>query len=183
VRPEPARGNQTERDSEDNVPIDDAFDRLIQAFDHHAAHEQEAIAEYRRLVGEFTDPVLMQIMRMLADDEERHHRVFRQIASVLQSERFQSPALASGLPASGLSLGRLDAVIATLRAAMKDEGRGPRALQDLAWRERERCGGLISLLLELMAMDSQKHERMLRYVLEQLQIERRAETRYPDRMG
>lgn len=45
---------------------------------------------------------------------------------------------------------------------------GVRHFKQPAERSRDEYGGLLSLLLEAIAMDSQKHEKMLRFVEQRL---------------
>jgi hypothetical protein len=53
-------------------------------------------------------------------------------------------------------------------ALIKEEQDGARALRDLAARERGIDSGLDSLLLEIMALDSDKHARLLQFVQRRL---------------
>jgi len=58
-----------------------------------------------------------------------------------------------------------------------EEKTGARALRGLAQRERGLGGGLDSLLLEMMAMDSDKHARLLHFVQRRLEARTRAAKR------
>jgi rubrerythrin len=153
----------------------DAFADLLRTIEEHTSREQDAVETYRRLAVDFADPVLAEIMHLIAEDEVRHHRVLRQMVTFIQANLSQGSAATSPAQASGLSHAERDACMAVLAAAMRDEHASSRQLRDLARRERDRCGGLLTLLLELMALDSQKHARMLRYVLRQLRVERSSE--------
>jgi hypothetical protein len=66
-----------------------------------------------------------------------------------------------------------DPVVALLmRMVLADEERqGASFLRKLAHDERDIHGGLFSLLLETMAMDSEKHEHVLRFIQRRLQQE------------
>ncbi len=67
---------------------------------------------------------------------------------------------------------------AEIRAAVarliEEEKTGAQALRRLAQEERELDGGLGALLLEMMAMDSDKHARLLRFVQRRLEARVRA---------
>jgi hypothetical protein len=53
-------------------------------------------------------------------------------------------------------------------ALIKEEHTGARYLRELAHREKDVSGGLPSLLIETMAMDSEKHARLLQFVHDRL---------------
>lgn len=57
-----------------------------------------------------------------------------------------------------------DEVVA-LQAYVCQEEEGARQLRRLAADEKQLCGGLFALLLETMALDSEKHAHILRYLL------------------
>ncbi len=163
-------GNASGGDS----PSQNAFEHLLTAIEEHAKKEEGAIVSYHTLAADFADPVLAQIMRLLAEDEERHHRVLREMALVVRANVERWPAAAAPAPHSGLPPRELEATISILREAMRDENSGIRELRSLARTYGDRYGGLLALLFELMALDSRKHARMLRFVTRQLQAERRA---------
>ncbi len=151
-----------------------AFERLLAAIEEHATKEQGAIVSYHTLAADFADPVLVQIMSLIAEDEERHHRVLRQMALVVRGNEAAWPAAAAPARRSGLAPSEIAATIGILRAALRDETVGIRELRSLARAYGDRYGGLFALLFELMALDSRKHARMLRFVVRQLRAEQRA---------
>jgi hypothetical protein len=57
---------------------------------------------------------------------------------------------------------------------IEEEKTGAQALRGLAQREKGFGSGLDSLLLEMMAMDSEKHARLLRFVQQRLEARSRA---------
>jgi hypothetical protein len=61
------------------------------------------------------------------------------------------------------------------RELIDEEKTGAQALRRLAVREKGVGGGLDSLLLEMMAMDSEKHARLLQFVQRRLEARGRAE--------
>jgi len=64
---------------------------------------------------------------------------------------------------------------ATTRALIEEERTGARYLRGLAHREKKIDSGLHSLLIEMMAMDSDKHARLLQFVLDRLAARARIE--------
>ncbi len=145
-----------------------ASERLIAILDAHAASENDAIDLYQRLQYELVDPVLTAVIRLIVDDELRHHEVLRQMATLLRTKQLEWPAIVSRQPETQMLPSSPESIARQLDAAANDEREGAEKLRDLARTEGGRYAGLFGLLLELMAMDSGKHEQMLRYVVSQL---------------
>jgi hypothetical protein len=59
-------------------------------------------------------------------------------------------------------------LVETTHGLIREERTGARYLRDLAHRERDVSWGLPSLLIEMMAMDSEKHARLLQFVDDRL---------------
>ena len=58
-------------------PAGDTFIRLLDAVEHHASLEEEALGQYEHLAQASGDPVIALVMRLILDDEERHHSLLR----------------------------------------------------------------------------------------------------------
>jgi rubrerythrin len=145
------------------------FERLLSAMEQHVRGEASALGHYEQLAGATKDPAVELVMRLILEDEERHHGLLARIAATLRDALYwtHSPdALPSSrtpqepLPGEWLNL---------VRALIHEERDGARALRDLAARERGINDGLDSLLLEMMALDSEKHARLLRFVERRLE--------------
>jgi hypothetical protein len=140
-------------------------ERLLEAIESHLAEEVDSLAAYRRLAETGGDPLVALLMRLVIDDEERHHRLLQQMAARLHdglSWSHSPDALPSGTPVAGAASS--EAIAATL-AFIREEHEGARELRRLARDEHRFADGLFSLLLETMATDSDKHERILRFIL------------------
>lgn len=137
---------------------------LVGAIESHISEEQASIEAYRQLAGETRDPVVAALMRLLVEDEERHHRMFEEIGKTLRDRFFwQEDAPAQMTDGAG-TLKWLRRVH-TLEA---DEQRGARALRELAHRAHSQGEPLVRELLDAMAIDSDKHARLLRVVGQRL---------------
>lgn len=103
-------------------------------------------------------------MRLLADDEQRHHRLFEEIGKTLRDRLDWSadapPLVDSSRTAEEHAAERLRRI----HMFEADELRGARALRELAHRARVECEPLVCQLLEAMAMDSDKHAQLLKFV-------------------
>jgi hypothetical protein len=103
-------------------------------------------------------------MRLILDDEERHHWLLGRIAAGLRDALTwtHSP---DALPSAATPPAATSAEVVSLaRVLIREEQEGARGLRELAARERGIDGGLDSLVLEIMAHDSEKHARLLQFV-------------------
>jgi hypothetical protein len=70
--------------------------------------------------------------------------------------------------------------VSITRGLVDEERTGARMMRDLAHSARGIDAGLDSLLLEMMAMDSEKHALLLQFVQQRLQKRARTTDRSPD---
>jgi rubrerythrin len=155
-------------------PSGQTFIRLLDAVDRHATLEVEALGQYEHLAQASGDPVIALVMRLILEDEERHHGLLKRISSTLRDALNWTyspdalPRLTTPVTATGEDLPAL------ARALIDEEKTGAQALRGLAQREKGLGSGLDSLLLEMMATDSEKHARLLRFVQRRLEARARA---------
>jgi rubrerythrin len=148
---------------------------LLGAVERHATAEKDALDQYEYLGTASGDPVIALVMRLILEDEERHHGLLRRMESTLRDALnwTHSP---DALPASRTPQPPVGTDLAgTARALIEEERTGAHYLRDLAKREKRIDAGLHSLLLEMMAMDSEKHARLLQFVHDRLEARARAE--------
>jgi hypothetical protein len=138
-------------------------DVLRAAVEAHAEAETSSIAAYRELSSRLPDTLAALVLRMILADEEHHHTALRGAARMLEMEALTRPQPSSNRVS--LSSGDQQA----LEAAIGEEIKGASQLRSLAQANPEVCEGIMALLLELMAQDSEKHAYMLRFVLSRLQ--------------
>lgn len=140
------------------------LDRLLNAIQTHEIEEMDAVAAYRDLAYNATDPVIRSLLHMLVEDEEHHHRVLGAIAMELRAIESTGAREFNVPPRGGQT-----AAIEPLRKLARIEREGMMELQALARETPGLMGGLFSLLLGLIALDGQKHELILRYVIKELE--------------
>jgi hypothetical protein len=141
---------------------------LLDAVERHAIAEQDALSQYEYLRTASGDPVVALIMQLILDDEERHHGLLKRIEATLRDamDWTHSP---SSLPASAPPGVPVPVeLVETASALIKEERTGAHYLRDLAHRDKDVSAGLQSLLIEMMAMDSEKHARLLQFVHDRL---------------
>jgi hypothetical protein len=140
------------------------LEALLTAIQTHEVSEIVAVAAYRDLARDAADPVIRSLMRMLVSDEEHHHRVLRAIAMELRAVT-STGGREMILPPRGEQAETIE----SLRELASQEREGVRELRSLADQAPGLLGGLFSLLLGLIALDSEKHELILRYVVKELE--------------
>jgi rubrerythrin len=139
---------------------------LLQAIEGHINAERSALSQYRDLAQKTKDPVVELIIGIVLEDEERHHSLLRRLAARLKDDLFwrhstealTAPSTTPEDPASSESIREL------LRKFVASERKGVHELEEFAGRADGLYGGLPTELLEMMAMDSQKHEHLLRFL-------------------
>jgi len=137
---------------------------LLNAVEHHASAEADALVQYEQLAESSGDPVVALVMRLILDDEQRHHGLLKRIEASLRDALYWSHSPTS-LPASPTPQQPLQTDLAAIaRVLVAEEHTGAHKMRELAEHERDISGGLHSLLLEMMAMDSEKHARLLQFV-------------------
>jgi hypothetical protein len=152
----------------DHDPAGYNIERLLQGVDRHVEAEADALGQYEYLETASGDPVVALVMRLILDDEERHHTLLTRIASSLR-DALNWTHSANALPNRPTDARPALAELASIARALIDEEKtGAQALRKLARRERDIDGGLDSVLLEMMAMDSDKHARLLQFVQRRL---------------
>jgi hypothetical protein len=153
------------------------FEDVLAAVDHHVAEEAESVAAYRRLAEASGDPVVALLMRLVVDDEDHHHDLLVRIAATVRSILTRADSLDT-LPRAEVVTGTpTKELIAVTRAFIREERDGARQLRTLALKTSGLNAGLPKLLLETMALDSDKHERILRFILRRLERRERAASR------
>ena len=137
---------------------------LLSAVERHSAAEAAALSQYEHLATASGDPVIALVMRLILDDEERHHGLLRRIESSLR-DALEWTHSANALPNVPAPTQATDENLAGQAHELIDEEHaGARKMRELAQSEKGLGGGLHSLLLEMMANDSEKHAQLLRFV-------------------
>lgn len=139
------------------------YELLLSALQSHIANETTGLGEYRRLAETSSDPVVRLMMDLVLEDEERHHLLMGRLAGRVRDDLLwtHSPeALPSPVDAASPSREEW----AALRSLVLQEQDGIRHLQGLDVQVEGLYDGLPSLLLQTMIMDSEKHERILRFL-------------------
>jgi rubrerythrin len=159
----------------DRGPRSGSVEWLLDAVERHAAGEQEALGVYAEIGRVSGDPAISLVMGLILDDEQRHHGLLRRIESSLRDALYwtHSP---NSLPDTTTPQEPIASELAdVVRVLIAEEHTGARHMRELAKREQGIGSGLHSLLMEMMAMDSEKHARLLQFVQDRLAVRARLE--------
>jgi rubrerythrin len=141
---------------------------LLAVLDAHVGGESEHIETYRRLSNTIGDPIVKLLIDLVVEDEESHHNLMRRMAARLRDD-LTATWSEDALPYVPAPKDRqLRGLASAIAAYAKDERHGARELSRLANDARLLYDGVFGLILETMADDSAKHERVLRFVLRRI---------------
>jgi rubrerythrin len=140
---------------------------LFEHFRSHVDNERELIAEYGGLAESTSVPGFRYLAELILADEERHHRLFADLAETIRAEaefRFSDspvpPILLARLPEDERQriLELTDRFLALEREDQRDLGRLAKQLEPV------RDTTLWQLLVRLMQADTDKHIQILRFI-------------------
>ena len=128
---------------------------LAATFERHAEEEGKILAQYRTLVEKLADnnPARFLVKLILAE-EELHHELLRTTAKWL---REHSGAERNVIPPGASA----DELLRRTQQLQDHEKETIEACRSLRSRLSDAGGELLSSVLDIMAMDSEKHHRLL----------------------
>jgi rubrerythrin len=135
---------------------------LIQTLQGHMDNEREALTQYGELAGNAPDDHVRFLMKMILEDEVRHHSLFAEMVNNLRAEISQSEP--SGLPNMRRTEDR-DVLLAQTKKLLELEHDDVKELQDLR-REITKVEDTAwwAVIIDAMEMDNRKHIRLLEFV-------------------
>lgn len=141
---------------------------LVERVVRHGAEEGALLAEYERLLETVSSPSVRYLMELVLADERRHHRTLVEMASAMAwGELPGTPAGATPALDGGVSH---DEQLAQATRRLLDHERHDHA-ELLKLRRTLRPYAdttLWSLLIDLMVADTEKHQRILGFILDHL---------------
>jgi hypothetical protein len=152
------------------------FFLLLRAVARHAALEVVAFRQCEAIAQANCDAVIALVMRRMLEDEDRHRGLLKRISCGLGdalNRTSPDPLPPTIGPATGT-----EADLALLAQALMEEERlAVRALRHLAQDKQGLVSGVESLLLEMMATDSETHAHLLQVVQQRLEVRAQARPR------
>lgn len=138
---------------------------LLKRLEHHAEGENELLASYSKMADE-APPHVRYLVKLLLEDEVRHHRVFEEMANALRSDiefRDINPSVPRihRMADDANLLFQTEELLGFERADLQ-------SLRDLAKELKPvRKTTLWSLLVEMMELDTEKHIRLLCFIADE----------------
>ena len=158
-------------------PEGSPLDRLLHSFESHIAAETDTVREYRRLADTSPDPAVRLLMQLVLEDEERHHGLLERMAARIRNTLYWTHSAGALPTGSGPTGENARQELRAIERFARQEQEGVRHLRELARRDGDLHNGLFGLLLETMAMDSEKHQRILRFMYALVQRRLEAESK------
>ncbi|MDA8035023.1 MAG: hypothetical protein M0T71_12775 [Actinomycetota bacterium] len=136
------------------------YDQLTQ----HVATEGAVLGGYQQLAEDAGSPDIAYLARLIADDEERHHRIFEELARSVRAEaQLASPD--AGVPSIPITRRDPEALLQATERLLALEHEDRRALKELRRSLRPVASTTLwALLVETMELDTRKHIAILRYI-------------------
>lgn len=133
---------------------------LVHLLATHAQKEGAILERYRRFATEATSPAVRYLVKLIVDDEERHHRLLAEMANAIAWEG-QSPVQSVPDVFDGV-----DEVLSAETEALLDAERADsRELKRLQRRlETFSDTTMWPLIVDLMLLDTEKHIHILRFI-------------------
>ncbi|HMD45902.1 MAG TPA: hypothetical protein VKG43_07070 [Acidimicrobiales bacterium] len=137
---------------------------LYDTLAHHVGSESDIIDQYRMLSEETSSEAFRYLTRLILEDEERHHRLFADLADTVEAF---SQLNDRGQPIPFMSEPGSDRarIAEQTEHFLKVEHDDLKELRQLSKRLRPvRDTTLWELLVELMEMDTRRHIRILEFI-------------------
>ncbi len=135
---------------------------LVEWISRHGREEGALLQRYEHFAREAPSPVTRYLVHLILEDERRHHQVLAEIAHTIAWGSLMSvePALPRMVEGAGD-----DELVAQTRELLASEKKDRSDLRRLRRRLRTYTGTIWPFLVDLMLDDTDKHMRILRYVL------------------
>ena len=130
----------------------------------HVEAEEHALNAYEALLDGRPEDAASYLIRLILQDEERHHQLFldmhETLESRMQSRKSDSPVLTPTIE------GDVEALLAATEQLLRFEKQDARELRRLsrAWRRQPGERRLWALLVDTARLDTKKHILILRHL-------------------
>lgn len=142
---------------------------IVMKLQRHGQEEGALLSRYRRFAEESASPAVRYLVRMIIDDEQRHHRQLAEFANAIAWGWSGNSPVTATPETVGAGDARDPALAAETKELIAVERRDQREIRrlqkDLGDYEKTT---LWTLLTQLMLRDSDKHEHILRFIVREL---------------
>lgn len=141
---------------------------LVQQVVRHGAEEGVLLAEYATLVDSATSPAVRYLMALIMSDERRHHRTLVEMASAMAWGELPGTPPGATPVLDGGNRGDRDVADATRRLLAHERHDHAELLRLKRTLRPFADTTMWSLLVDLMIADTEKHQRILGFILDHL---------------
>ena len=148
----------------DSVAIPTHYEELSAYLGQHVKAEEGALRAYEAALEDRPDDVISYLVRMILEDEARHHTIFRDFQNTLES-RMQLRSIGPVVPSPRVK-GDVTQLLQTTEQLLRLEQEDAKELKALRrqWAREPGERRLWALLVETAEYDTKKHIRMLKYL-------------------
>lgn len=132
----------------------------------HVETERAMLEKYAEVAERTDSKAFRYLVKLLLDDETRHHRLFSELADSLETEALMKPE-EPDIPYMDFQRADRAAVLEGAKELLDNEERDIGEIKRLQRELRDvNDTSLWGLLMELMQRDTEKHIAILKFVLE-----------------
>ena len=147
-------------------------EQLLQMVKSHIIAETDSLEAYGRLAEATGDPMVKEILSILMEEEERHHRTLERLSATWAADLNWTRSRGS-FPTQPMEALRQAGFIDQMKTFIKEEESGVKDFQAAGKEARKGRRMMSAMMLEWMAMDGKKHVQGLQYLLRRLEGARR----------
>jgi rubrerythrin len=145
-------------------PSGEWWARVTHQFSSHVREELAFLQQYEDLAGHVGDVGIEFLLRLILEDEHRHHTLFEEMTEAATQGGDTIPAPPT--PAAATARALLEPTERFLEAERDDQAQLRRLRKEL---KPARDDTLWPLLVELMEIDTEKHIKILEYLRRRLE--------------
>jgi rubrerythrin len=135
---------------------------IVEWITRHGKAEGALLERYERFAREASSPLHRYLVKLIIEDERRHHVVLAEIAEAIAWGGVHDARPSIPRPVEG---GADAELIEETKKLLASEKSDRAELRRLRRRLRSYSGTIWPLLIDLMLRDTQKHTRILRYIV------------------
>lgn len=142
--------------------------RVLHAFTTHVRDERYVVARYEELADSTHDPGTQFLLRMIVNDEHRHHELFERLAGSASVDPGEHAEVIPPAPRPEPDL--VPTLLEQTKRFLDVEREDAAGLKKLSGELRSTGDDMLwHLLIELMRLDTEKHLRILGYLEKRLE--------------
>ncbi len=150
------------------------FELLLHALQTYADREEARRLEYQRMADSGGDELVQLLTSLVAQDGRDHHDLLRRMAASLGDASVGRVERLPAIPSPAWQPTPDELV--TVETMIYQERASGRSSERLARQHAGVYSGLFSMLLDVMALDSEKHQRVLGFILRRMKEQRKVST-------